>query len=160
MFTLNTHLFSISVYILLRIQSDTKITGLFTGFNPAPITMPKATNKFPYEFRVFEGMGYLQSQLFRNDEGKLGFIAGLDFKGRVLETISATEDRWSLDLCYAYASYIMIDVIDHGEYIYINWKEVPQTIMETLLNIQFVPTDFVSQIHGDTEYPTSHGVMF
>ncbi len=122
--------------------------------------MPKATNKFPYEFRVFEGMDYLQKQLFKNDEGKSGFIAGLDFKGRVLETINANEDRWSLDLRYAYASYIMIDVIDHGEYIYLDWKDLPKPLMETLLNIQFEPTDFVSPIHGNSEYPTSHSVMF
>ena len=125
--------------------------------------MPKSTNKFPYEFRILNGLGQLKSQLLENADDEMSFYIGLDTHFNVAESCQFDCDFTLPDgrrLEEAYPSYIYMDVIDNGIYLFLRWENIPQPQMESLLNIKFEPSDFQSSYFGNGSYSLSHGVMF
>ena len=123
--------------------------------------MPRATNEYPFEGKVWDGLGRLALQLTgKADEGN-GFVAVLNAGGCLLSVFCESEyPDYSKGRKGVEAS-LFYDPFDGPVYQYIAWENVSAETLERILDIEFVPEDLVSYKGGQLDsVPASHGVMF
>lgn len=123
--------------------------------------MPRATNKYPFESKIWEGLAKLAFQLTgKSGEGN-GFKAALDKNGCLLLIYSESVFPDFRDQAKEAEATLFYDPFDEPEYQYISWSNVTQKTLERILNIQFTPEDFVSWNGSKIEqFPSIHDVMF
>ena len=134
--------------------------------NDTSNTMPKSNVKYPYEFKVLEGLQKLGSDLFGESHGIEAFIIKLGDSGQILTTFNTDRHPefnfwgdWDED--EEFRSFLFLDVIERGEYLFIKWRNVPKGHIEKVLNIKFTDNDFFVSTKGDvTTFPHTHNVMF
>jgi hypothetical protein len=128
--------------------------------------MPKSNVKYPYEFKVLDGLLKLGSDLFGESHDIEAFIIKLDDSGQILTTFN-TDQHPDFNFCgdwdedEGFRSFLFLDVIERGEYLFIKWRNVSKDHIEKLLNIKFTDKDFLDSTKDDvTMYPNTHNVMF
>ena len=123
--------------------------------------MPRATNKYPYEGKVWGGLVDLALQLTGKSEEGSGFAAILSRDGCVLSVFCEREFpdfRERIDNADASLFY---DPFEGPEYQYISWSNVSRETLERILNVTFLPEDLIGfKCDPLDEIPSTHGVMF
>ncbi len=122
--------------------------------------MPKSDAKFPFHFKIMQGIGELGDKLLGESRKLPGFIVELNSDGHIIKTVSEADNLDFIQLDEKFKSYLMIDVIDHGEYIYIKWQDLSKEHIETLLNTKFIEKDFVDSMGITKGYTRTGSVMF
>ena len=123
--------------------------------------MPKANAKFPFEFKIIEGLGKLGVELFGELSGNSGFIIQLDNQGQIIQAISASQNPDFLSLDSNFDSYLLLDVIDQGEYIYAKWENVSYDNLLKHLKLSLTSSDFIDRRSNQTgELKASGSIMF
>ena len=108
-----------------------------------------------------EKIAGLGNHLLGEPREALGFIVELNQQGEIIRCVGEMANLDFLELDQQYDSYLLFDVLDHGEYIYFKWQNISQAHFEKLLEITFAEEDFIG--HKDKRsisYPPSHSVMF
>jgi len=122
--------------------------------------MPKSDSKFPFQFKIMQGICELGERLLGESRELLGFIVELDGDGQIINTVSENDNLDFIQLDEKFKSYLMIDVIDHGEYIYIKWQDLSKENIENLLNAKFTEKDFIDSMGNTKDYTRTGSVMF
>jgi len=128
--------------------------------------MPKSNVKYPFEVKVLEGLEKLGSDLFGTSSDISAFIIQLNDNAQILNTLDTVHHPdfnfwgdWDEDV--AFKSFLFLDVIEHGEYIFIKWQGITQEDIEKLLELNFIDKDFVSVANDNSiAFPMTHNVMF
>ena len=123
--------------------------------------MPRATNKYPFESRVWEGLAKLAHQLTGQSGEGNGFKAVLNSKGCLLSVFSQGEYPDFAKRGEGAEANLFYDPFEGPEHQYISWSNVSADTLERILNIRFSPEDLVG--FGGEEIdriPSSHDVMF
>ena len=124
--------------------------------------MPHATNKYPFEWKIFEWAGRLSKQLTGNFH--YPFLILLSRDGRVLQVHFGDapeqhdEHVWQ-QLREANPCWFVFDPFEGPVYTYLTWQNAPRTTFERLLGTPFGPGDFTSQDQC-IEFPSTWGVTF
>ena len=123
--------------------------------------MPRATNKYPFESKIWGGLTNLALQLTGNSEEGYGFKAALNKEGCLMTIYSQAFFPDFRDRGKESEATLFYDPFEGPEYQYISWSNAEKETVERILNIQFTPEDFVGRDGSKLEYfPSSHGVMF
>jgi len=123
--------------------------------------VPRATNQYPFENKVWEGLVKLAFQLTgKSGEGN-GFKAILNSEGGLLSIFSQGEYPDFKDRGENTEATLFYDPFDEPVYQFISWSNVSADSLERILNIEFSPQDLVS-FNGNQQdkIPFSHSVMF
>ena len=123
--------------------------------------MPRATANYPFEGKVWSGLVGLGDHLLgRSGEG-FGFTATLDDAGRLTAIYAEEVDPDFRKRFKEAASSLFYDPFEGPVYTYIAWTNVPRTVMQRLLKIDFQREDFTGRDGQVLDaFPASHGVMF
>jgi len=123
--------------------------------------MPKANLRYPFEFKIIEGLGRLGQELFGEPGDESGFIIQLDAQGRIIQAISVAQNPDFVSLDEVFDSFLLLDVIDHGEYIYAKWQNVAIDNLQTHLKLELNSADFMDDNGNQTgELKANGSVMF
>jgi len=122
--------------------------------------MPKSDAKFPFHFKIMQGIDELGEKLLGKSRELPGFIIELDNIGNIINTVSEIDNPDFIQLDEKYQSFLMLDVIDQGEYIYIKWQNLSKNYIEQLLKIHFLEQDFIDSMGNTKEYTSSGSIMF
>lgn len=123
--------------------------------------MPHATNKYPFEWRLFEQAGRFSHSLA--GAPFYAFLVVLTVDGRTQRILVGDEPQhhdpaWSQAMDAAPA-WFFYDPFEGPEYTYIQWNALGQKTIERLFGFKFDATDF--SVGGKAiAFPTSWGVMF
>ena len=123
--------------------------------------MPRATNQFPFENKVWEGLAKLAVQLTgKSGEGN-GFKAILNSEGSLLSVFSQCDYPDFKDRGKDAEATLFYDPFEGPVYQFISWSNVSADSLERILNIELLPEDLVGY-NGDQQdkIPLSHSVMF
>ena len=123
--------------------------------------MPTATNRYPFENKVWDGLASLAFQLTgKSGEGN-GFIAVLNSEGNLLSVFSQSQFPDFRDRREGTEAFLFYDPFDGPVYQYISWSNVSKHTLERILKIKFCSDDLIS-FSGDRidRIPIGHGVMF
>jgi len=123
--------------------------------------MPKATNMYPFENKIWNGLEKLAFQLTgRSGEGN-GFKAILNSGGGLLSLFCQREFPNFRDRGEGAEATLFYDPFDGPVYQYINWSNISTDTLERILNVSFSTDDLIS-FSGERidKIPSSHGVMF
>ncbi len=122
--------------------------------------MPKSDPKFPFQFKIMQGIGELGEKLLGESRELPGFIVELNSDGEIINAVSQNDNLDFIQLDEKFKSYLMIDVIDNGEYIYIKWQNLSKEHIENLLNTKFIEKDFIDSMGNTKDYARTGSVMF
>jgi len=122
--------------------------------------MPKSDPKFPFQFKIMQGISELGEKLLGKSRKLSGFIVELNSDGEIIKTVSEDNNLDFIQLDEKFKSYLLIDVIDNGEYIYIKWQNLSKENIEKLLNTKFTEMDFIDPIGNTKDYAHTGSVMF
>lgn len=122
--------------------------------------MPKSDPKFPFHFKIMQGVSELGERLFGKSRKLLSFIIELDNAGQIINQVSEVDNPDFIQLDENFKSFLMLDFIDNGEYIYIKWQGLPKEHIEKLLCIQFMEKDFLDTMGNTKQYASTGSIMF
>jgi len=123
--------------------------------------MPRATNKYAFESKIWGGLANLALQLTGNCGEGYGFRAVLNKEGCLMTIYSQAFFPDFRDRGKESEAMLFYDPFEGPEYQFIKWSNAKLETIERILNIRFTPEDFVAKDGSKLElFPSSHGVMF
>ena len=123
--------------------------------------MPRSTNMYPFENKVWDGLANLAFQLTgKSGEGN-GIKVVLNARGCLLSLFSQREFSDFRDRGEGAEATLFYDPFEGPVYQFIGWSNVSPDTLERVLNVKFSPEDLIS-FGGDRldKIPASHSVMF
>ena len=124
--------------------------------------MPRATSKYPFEWKILQAASHLSSGLAGHEY--LPFLILLSPEGQTRQILFGDSPErkdvavWD-PLMQAARAWFMYDPFDGPVYTYIAWQQVSQRTLERILRITFEETDFTAS-DGRLSFPLSWNVMF
>lgn len=128
---------------------------------PIGAAMPDATNQYPFETKVLEGMSNFAYQLTGKTGLGNGFKAILNGYGCLLSFFGQSEYPDFRERDLGMDAYFLYDPFEEPEIQYISWSKVSKETLERILNIEFSAEDLQDSDGNQlNEFPTVHTVMF
>jgi hypothetical protein len=124
--------------------------------------MPRATNKYHFEWKIFDWAQHFSSIL--TGHCHYAFFMVFTENGLTKKIVLGDQpeefDRKELETLQQEASsWLFHDPFEGPVYTYVVWQNIDRRTIERLIGAEFEPNDFASD-DETIEFPTSWGVMF